>query len=194
MAESSINNKYRLLIIGGSAGSLEVLIQLLPSIRQDLAVAIVIILHRKNVESYLPDLLSEKASWPVKEAEEKEPILPGMIYLAPPDYHLLIEKDETFSLDYSEKVHYSRPAIDVTFEAAAEVYGFSSIGVLLSGANADGTEGIIKIKEAGGLTIVQDPAEATVSYMPQQAIKSLEVDYILNTKQMIDVINNLNRM
>ncbi|HEU0111750.1 MAG TPA: chemotaxis protein CheB [Flavisolibacter sp.] len=194
MAESSINNKYRLLIIGGSAGSLEVLIQLLPSIRQDLGVAIVIILHRKNVESYLPDLLSEKASWPVKEAEEKEPILPGMIYLAPPDYHLLIEKDETFSLDYSEKVHYSRPAIDVTFEAAAEVYGFSSIGVLLSGANADGTEGIIKIKEAGGLTIVQDPAEATVSYMPQQAIKSLEVDYILNTKQMIDVINNLNRM
>lgn len=194
MAESSINNKYRLLIIGGSAGSLEVLIQLLPSIRQDLGVAIVIILHRKNVESYLPDLLSEKASWPVKEAEEKEPILPGMIYLAPPDYHLLIEKDETFSLDYSEKVHYSRPAIDVTFEAAAEVYGFSSIGVLLSGANADGTEGIIKLKEAGGLTIVQDPAEATVSYMPQQAIKSLEVDYILNTKQMIDVINNLNRM
>jgi two-component system chemotaxis response regulator CheB len=194
MAESSINNKYRLLIIGGSAGSLEVLIQLLPSIRQDLGVAIVIILHRKNVESYLTDLLSEKASWPVKEAEEKEPILPGMIYLAPPDYHLLIEKDETFSLDYSEKVHYSRPAIDVTFEAAAEVYGFSSIGVLLSGANADGTEGIIKIKEAGGLTIVQDPAEATVSYMPQQAIKSLEVDYILNTKQMIDVINNLNRM
>jgi two-component system chemotaxis response regulator CheB len=194
MAESSINNKYRLLIIGGSAGSLEVLIQLLPSIRQDLGVAIVIILHRKNVESYLTDLLSEKASWPVKEAEEKEPILPGMIYLAPPDYHLLIEKDETFSLDYSEKVHYSRPAIDVTFEAAAEVYGFSSIGVLLSGANADGTEGIIKLKEAGGLTIVQDPAEATVSYMPQQAIKSLEVDYILNTKQMIDVINNLNRM
>jgi two-component system chemotaxis response regulator CheB len=140
MAQGSINNRFELLIIGGSAGSLDVLIQLLPGLHTDLDLAIVIILHRKAGESVLAHLLNEKITWAVKEVEEKDQIETRTVYIAPPDYHLLFEKDKTFSLDFSEKLHYSRPAIDISFETAAEAYGPSLIGVLLSGANADGSE------------------------------------------------------
>ena len=111
MAQGSIGKQYELLLIGGSAGSLEVLLQLLPALNKNLPFAIVIVLHRKNGESLLMNVLKDKTTWPVKEAEEKEKIESQTIYLAPADYHLLIEKDKTFSLDYSEKVHYSRPAL-----------------------------------------------------------------------------------
>ncbi len=192
MAQRSINNSYEILLIGGSAGSLEVLLKLLPSLRTDLGLAIVIILHRKAGESLLTQILNEKSDWPVMEAEEKDRIEPGNIYLAPPDYHLLIEMDKTLSLDVSEKIHYSRPAIDISFETAAAAYGASVVAVLLSGANADGVAGLKEIKQAGGLTIVQDPAEAAVPYMPQQAIDSMEVDYIAQTVEMANIINRLN--
>lgn len=191
MAEGNIINRYELLIIGGSAGSLEVLIDLLPRLGKDLSLAVVIVVHRGTGESLLPDLLGEKTSWIVKEAEEKETINPRTIYVAPSDYHLLIEKDRSFSLDYSEKVHHCRPAIDVSFETAAEAYGPALIGVLLSGANADGAEGLMRIKKAGGLTIVQDPNEASVAYMPQQAIELGPVDYIARTEEMKKIINRV---
>jgi two-component system, chemotaxis family, protein-glutamate methylesterase/glutaminase len=191
MAQSNIINHYEVLLIGGSAGSLEVLLQLLPSLRKDLPLAIIIVLHRKTGESLLVDLLSDKTSWPVREAEEKDPVSKQTIYIAPPDYHLLIEKDKTLSLDFSEKVHYSRPAIDVSFETAADAYGSALIAVLLSGANADGAAGLQQIKQAGGLTIVQDPKEASVSYMPQQAIDLTKVDYIAATKEIAAIINRL---
>lgn len=191
MAERGIANHYDLLIIGGSAGSLEVLVQLLPSLHTHLNLAIVIIMHRKPGESLLVGLLSTKTSWTVKEAEEKEPIESRTIYIAPSDYHLLFEKDKTFSLDFSEKVHYSRPSIDVSFESAADAFGPSVIAVLLSGANADGAEGLRQVKNAGGLTIVQDPAEASVSFMPQQAIDRSRIDYIADTNSISEIINRL---
>jgi two-component system, chemotaxis family, protein-glutamate methylesterase/glutaminase len=189
MAQRTINNRYELLLIGGSAGSLDVLINLLPSLDQKLEFAIVIVLHRKAGESLLVDLLSDKTKWLVKEAEDKESIERRTIYVAPPDYHLLIEKDKTFSLDFSEKVHFSRPAIDVSFETAAEAYGPALMALLLSGANADGAEGLRHIKQNGGMTIVQDPKEASVSYMPQQAIELTKVDYIAPTPKIINIIN-----
>lgn len=193
MAQGSINNRYELLLIGGSAGSLEVILQLLPRLRLDLELAIVIVMHRKNGESLLAGLLDDKTALPVKEVDEKEAIEAGNIYLAPADYHLLIEKDKTFSLDYSEKLHYCRPSIDITFETAAEAFGASSIAVLLSGANADGANGLKKIKEAGGLTIVQDPSEAVIAYMPQQAINMFRVDYTADTEKIIQIINRINQ-
>lgn len=192
MAQKGINNRYELLLIGGSAGSLEVLLQLLPALRGDLPLAVVIVLHRKPVESVLTELLANRTTWPVKEAEEKESVLPQHIYIAPPDYHLLIERDRTFSLDVSEKLHYSRPAIDATFETAADAYGAATAALLLSGANADGVQGLQDVRAAGGLTIVQDPAEATVSYMPQQAIGQVPVDYVADTAGIADIINRLN--
>ncbi|HWI92901.1 MAG TPA: chemotaxis protein CheB [Flavisolibacter sp.] len=191
MAQSSITNRYQLLIIGGSAGSLEVLVQLLPALNKNLKLAIVVVMHRKAGESVLVDVLSGKTTWPVKEAEEKQNIESGNVYLAPSDYHLLFEKNKTFSLDFSEKVHYSRPSIDVSFESVAEAYGAAVIAVLLSGANADGAAGLNLIRNAGGVAIVQDPSEASVAYMPQQAIDNFQVDYIADTKTIIDIINRL---
>jgi two-component system chemotaxis response regulator CheB len=193
MAERSIDKRYELLLIGGSAGSLEVVMQLLPALRPRLDLAIVVVFHRKTGESFLTELLNDRVAGQVKEAEEKEPILRNTIYVAPADYHLLIEKDKTFSLDYSEKVHYSRPSIDVTFETAAEAYGPSLAAILLSGANADGAEGLSKIKSAGGLTLVQDPEEASVSYMPQQAIDLMDADHVAGTRELIGIVNSLNR-
>jgi two-component system, chemotaxis family, protein-glutamate methylesterase/glutaminase len=191
MAQRIINNRYELLLIGGSAGSLDVLMNLLPSLDKKLEFAIVIVLHRKAGESLLVDLLNDKTTWLVKEAEDKEPIKGKTIYVAPSDYHLLIEKDKTFSLDFSEKVHFSRPSIDVSFETAADAYGPALVALLLSGANADGAEGIRQVKLNGGMTIVQDPKEASVSYMPQQAIELTKVDYIAPTSRIINIINRI---
>src|SRR6476661_712311 len=166
MAQGSLIKK-ELLLIGGSAGSLEAILNLLPALQSEKHLAIVLVLHRRSGESLLSNLLAEKLAWPVKEAEEKESIHAGTVYIAPADYHLLVESNKTISLDYSEKVHYSRPSIDVTLESAAEVYGDSLVAILLSGANQDGTFGLQKVKEAGGYVIVQDPLDAAVSYMPQ---------------------------
>jgi len=191
MAQDRKLKPVRLLVIGGSAGSLEIIIQLLPTLPLQLPFAVIVVVHRKNADSVLTELLGEKTGLPVKEAEEKDEIRPGTIYIAPADYHLLVEKDGTLSLDYSEKLHYSRPSIDATFETAAEAYGDSLACLLLSGANADGAEGLRFVKENGGLTIVQDPSEAAVAYMPQQAISGLSVDHIVGTAAMIQLLRDL---
>ena len=192
MEEDLSMNKYELLIIGGSAGSLEVILDILPLLRTDLDYAVVLVMHRRSGDSLLTGILSDKTKLEGKEAEEKEAIRRGIIYIAPADYHLLVEKDKTFSLDYSEKIHYSRPAIDASFETAADAYGPHAVGLLLSGANADGAIGLLEIKQAGGLTLVQDPAEATVSYMPQQAVELNAANKILSTSQIIQLLNELN--
>jgi two-component system, chemotaxis family, protein-glutamate methylesterase/glutaminase len=191
MAERSIKNRYEVLLIGGSAGSLEVILEILPRLRDDLDLAIILVLHRKSGESVLVDVLRNRIPWTVMEAEEKDAIEKRNVYIAPPDYHLMIEGNKTFSLDFSEKIHYSRPSIDVTFECAAEVYGRQAIALLLSGANADGAEGLMNIKLAGGLTIVQDPAEASVSFMPQFAVGLFKADYIVTSREIVDIINRV---
>jgi two-component system chemotaxis response regulator CheB len=149
-------------------------------------------MHRgTEPDPLLQFILSSKTSLSVKEAEEKEKIQPGIIYIAPGDYHLLIEKDHTFSLDFSEKVNFSRPSIDVTFSIAAEAYGATLACLLLSGANADGTEGLVIAKAAGGIAAVQDPATASVPFMPQHAISKMQPDYILPAGEIASFINNL---
>ncbi|GGM88733.1 putative chemotaxis protein-glutamate methylesterase [Dyadobacter beijingensis] len=192
MEENLLTATCELMLIGGSAGSLEVLFKLLPLLRTDLPFPLALILHRRSSgDSSLSDLLGSKTLNPTHEVEDKEPIVPGTIYLAPADYHLLIEHDRTFSLDYSEKVHFSRPSIDVTFESAAEVYGRGLVGILLSGANEDGTEGLAAIKNAGGTAVVQDPDTAQMPFMPHYAMTHLRTDHVLNTIQMAAFINSL---
>ncbi|HEV7379500.1 MAG TPA: chemotaxis protein CheB, partial [Dyadobacter sp.] len=156
MEKSGVISVNKIIVIGGSAGSLEVLFQLLPLLRDDIYASILIVLHRRSsTESSLSELLANKCNLPLTEAEDKDIIQPGHIYLAPSDYHLLVEKDNTLSLDDSEKVNYSRPSLDVTFESAADVYGASVTGIVLSGANDDGTLGLLAIQRAGGTVIVQ---------------------------------------
>lgn len=178
--------------VGGSAGSLEVLLKVLPQIKDEIDFAIVIVLHRKpGADILLTELLAARTNIPIKEIEEKDFIERGTIYLAPSDYHLLVEKDETFSLDSSEKVNYSRPSIDVAFESAAEIYKENLVGLLLSGANSDGVAGLIKIKKMGGCVLIQHPDSARVSYMPAQAGLHVDYDAMLQIDEIADWINNL---
>lgn len=193
MEESKIISGCKALLIGGSAGSLEVLIEVLPKLEQLNSFALIIVLHRKSGEdNLLENLISIKTAIPIMEVEDKVPVEPGYIYIAPSDYHLLFEKDETISLDTSEKVNYSRPSIDVAFESAADIYGPSLAAILLSGANADGTAGLQAIKEAGGVTVVQKPDSAEVAYMPGYAIENMSPDLVLDIKQILEFVKNIN--
>ncbi len=180
------------LIIGGSAGSLEVLLKVLPDLHTDISFPIIIVVHRKQGADFLlADLLSARTKLKVKEVEEKEEIMPKTIYIAPSDYHLLIEKEHTFSLDYSEKVNYSRPSIDVTFQSAAEIYTNKVACILLSGSNADGVNGLKAVKNYQGLALAQDPSTASVGYMPEQAILNVKIDRVLKPEDMANYINSL---
>lgn len=182
----------RLLVIGGSAGSLQVILSIISVIRPGISLPVLIVLHRNNVfESSLEDLFASRTSLPIKEVEEKDPVLPGVIYLSPADYHVLLEKDGTFSLDYSERVHFSRPSIDVTLLSAADIYGSGLTALLLSGGNVDGAEGMAYVKERRGTTVVQDPSTADVPYMPQQAITRAKMDFIVPTDELPIFIREL---
>lgn len=189
MAQDALT--YKLVVIGGSAGSLDTIIKIIT----DATVAkifYVVIIHRKNdADSVLSNLLKSCTMLTVKEVEDKEAILPASVYIAPADYHLLFENEHMFSLDASEKIYYSRPSIDITFESAAEVFGASAIGVLLSGANADGAEGLKKIKQKGGYTIVQNPLTSEVDYMPKHAIELFKPDAIKDSDEIVELIKAL---
>ena len=190
MAENKI--KYKMVVIGGSAGSLDVILSIVADLPVYSGASFIIVLHRKNDgDSLLTNLLAYRSGMPVKEVEDKDPILPNHIYIAPADYHLLVEDQNSFSLDSSEKIHFSRPSIDVTFESVAEVFGKQVIAVLLSGANADGAAGIAAVKEIKGFTIAQNPLTAGVGYMPQQAINLHVVDKIADAENIVMVINKM---
>src|ERR1700722_10584829 len=134
--------------------------------------------------SLLPEVFGARCALPVKEAEDKEPIQPGTVYFAPPDYHLLIDRGPAFALSPQEPVHFSRPSIDVLFDSAADVYGERVIGVILTGANQDGAEGLAAVGQAGGRTVVQDPVSAAVAYLPEAALKEGPVDFVLSLERM----------
>lgn len=192
MAQDVLTDRNKIVVIGGSAGSLQVIMHVVKHLRPDLRIPVVIVLHRKNdFESSLSNLMGLRTKLVVQEADDKDPIIPGIIYLAPPDYHLLIETDRHFSLDDSEKVHFSRPSIDVTFQTAADAYGRGATAILLSGANADGVDGLMTIKKSKGTIVVQDPQDAQVPYMPQMALNAMSVPNVLPAAEIADFINNL---
>jgi two-component system chemotaxis response regulator CheB len=184
--------RYELLVVGGSAGSLQVVLSLLASTGDSFPIPVLIVLHRNGIfESSLEELLSIRTGLTIKEVEEKDPLKPGVVYICPADYHVLLEKDHSFSLDYSERIHFSRPSIDVTFRSASDIYGPELICLLLSGGNADGAEGLAYAQAHGGLTIVQDPLTADVPYMPQQAISRMQPDYIVPAEELSFFVRGL---
>jgi two-component system, chemotaxis family, protein-glutamate methylesterase/glutaminase len=172
------DNRYELLLIGGSAGSLTMVLKILPLLKKEMNLAVILVFHRKQSDddTILIDMLSSRTDFRVKEADDKDEIMPGTIYIAPSDYHVLIEKNKLITLDASEKINFSRPSIDVCMESAADVYGAKLACMLLSGANADGVEGLKTAKKLGGFVIVQDPASAEMPYMPREAIENVSVD------------------
>ena len=181
--------KYDAIVVGVSSGGLnamKIIFSLLPA---DFSIPIVIVQHiGARSENIWIQLLNDKSNLEIKEVDEKEKIEKGKIYIAPPNYHLLIEQDKTFSLTVDERVNYARPSIDVLFETAAEAYQNRLIGVVLTGSNSDGSIGIKRIKECGGLTIVQKPDTAESSYMPESAIATIQPDYILPLEEIIKLL------
>ncbi|WP_343706055.1 chemotaxis protein CheB [Flavobacterium sp.] len=183
----------KVVIIGGSAGSLQALLQILPFIEKPISFAVVIVVHRKNSdEQTLESLIALKSKIIVKEVEDKVKLESGFLYIAPSNYHLLFEKDGTLSLDTSEKVNYSRPSIDVSFESAAEIYSEHLVGILLSGSNSDGTIGLRAIQAAGGISVVQNPLSAEMPFMPNNAILHTVPDFVLKTEEILEFIKEIN--
>ena len=159
------------VVIGASAGALDVLSNLLPGLPADYRLPILIVVHLPpDKTSLFAQLLRARCAIRVREAEDKEPIEPGVAYFAPPDYHLLVEQDKRLSLSDDEPVLFSRPSIDVLFESAADAYGDGLIGVVLTGANSDGANGLKAVVEAGGVAVVQSPKGAYAVAMPEAAI------------------------
>ncbi|MCM8539031.1 MAG: chemotaxis protein CheB [Lentisphaeraceae bacterium] len=180
--------KYEAIVIGASAGGLKAMMAILGSLNELLPVPVFVAQHRsQQSNNYLEELLNQFGTTRVKEAEDKMPIEKGILYLAPPDYHLLIENKNYMALSLDEPVNYSRPSIDVLFESAAEVYKDKLIGIVLTGANSDGTAGLKEIKSAGGLTIVQDPKTAHVATMPESAL-TIDPDYVIPLDKMSEFL------
>ena len=170
----------RAIVVGGSAGALDALHQILPALPAGFPIPIALVLHvHPSKPSYLARVLGARCALTVKEAEDKEPIAPAMLYLAPPNYHLLVERRGCFSLSVDDPVLFSRPAIDVLFESAADAFGPALAGLLLSGGSEDGARGLAEIKAKGGLTVVQAPSTASVPIMPEAALRLAVIDQVL---------------
>jgi two-component system chemotaxis response regulator CheB len=171
---------YDLLCIGASWGGLNAVGRVLSDLppELDLPIAIAQHRHRDAPAEMLAELLGTKAKRPVLDVEDKMPIEAGHVYIAPPNYHLLVERD-SFALSVDEHIQFARPSIDVLFETAANAYGAGVIGIILTGANADGAHGLARIKNAGGVAVIQDPLGATRRTMPDAAIAATVADAIL---------------
>ncbi len=181
--------KYRAVVIGASAGGLMALKELLPALPEDFPCPVLIVQHISPMsDNYMSKMLDAASRIRVKEADEKEKLAAGVAYIAPPDYHLLVEADETLSLSADEKVNYSRPSIDVLFETAADAFGSQLLGIVLTGANTDGAEGLLAIKKAGGYTLVQDPDDAESPAMPLAAIQLAKPHSILSLREIIHLL------
>jgi two-component system, chemotaxis family, protein-glutamate methylesterase/glutaminase len=183
-------SRFNALVIGTSAGGLNALTRILPSLDSDFPVPIVIVQHMSpDGSNYTASLLNKISKLTVKEGDEKETLKTGIVYLAAPNYHLLIERNKTLSLSVDPKVNYSRPSIDVLFESAAEAYKDKLLALILTGANSDGTMGAVKVINFGGSVIVQDPASAEASAMPLSVIENCKVEAVLQLDEIAEYLN-----
>ena len=183
------------VVVGASAGGVEALLTIFKDLPADFGLPIIVVLHIPDERrSQLAEVFDRRLSIAVKEAGDKEPIIPGTLYFAAPGYHLSVEDDYSFSFSQEARVHYSRPSIDYLFESAADAYQERLAAILLTGANQDGAQGLETIKLRGGLTIVQDPEEALVATMPQAALDRIQPDYILPLRGIGRLLCELERI
>ncbi len=195
MARFNLDNKYKAIVIGGSAGSFQGITQILSAIPADFSLPIILCLHRlKHVRNGFVEALSIKSIKPVVEPYDKENIKRGKVYLAPANYHLSIELGNSIALSTEEMFNNSRPSIDITLETAAYNYRDKLIGILLSGANKDGALGMKRIKDRKGLTIIQDPEECMIDTMPTAARNITEIDYTLKVQEIIQFLKELDKL
>ena len=186
------SSPFEAVVMGVSFGGLEALHSIFSVLSPGFPAPIMVVQHlAPNTNDFLANYLDNCCPLQVKTAEEKEHARSGFAYLAPPNYHLLVEDDHSFSLSGEGRINYARPAIDVLFESAADVYGAQLIGVILTGANDDGSRGLMRIKEYGGLAVVQDPDTAQAAFMPEAALLANDVDYILPLAEIGGFLNTI---
>jgi two-component system chemotaxis response regulator CheB len=184
--------RYAAVVIGVSTGGVEALKVLLPALPASFPLPIAIVQHRdRRSDGFLATFLDGMTSIAVSEAEDKEPFCAAHAYLAPAGYHLLIESDRSLSLTVDERVNYSCPSIDVLFESAANVFAQSLIGIVLTGANADGAQGLKTIKARGGLAVVQDPQTAAATAMPRAALEATPVDHVVPLERIASLLTQI---
>jgi two-component system, chemotaxis family, protein-glutamate methylesterase/glutaminase len=177
---TALRERVDAIVIGASAGGVEALSVLLPALPADLRAPLFIVVHLpRERPSLLAEIFARKCALKVREAEDKMRVEPGTVYFAPPDYHLLLDEGPQLALSIDELVHFSRPSIDVLFESAADIYAARLMGIILTGANDDGTAGLAAIHRAGGVTIVQEPESAQVPLMALSALKRTPADFVL---------------
>ena len=173
------------IVIGTSAGGVEALTRILPSLPATMPIAILIVVHiPRERPSLLTDIFRQKCAMRVEEGIDKADIKPGHIYFAPPDYHMLVDAGPQIALSVDEVIQFSRPSIDVLFESAADVYGKKLLGILLTGGNEDGASGLAYIARCGGMTVLQDPAEAAAPAMPESALKVMTPTHVLRLDEI----------
>ena len=181
--------------IGTSAGGVEALSVILPALPAGCLAPVFVVIHQpRHWPSLLVDIFQPRCAVPIREAEDKEPVVPGTVYFAPPDYHMLVDRTSTgvhVSLSADAPVHYSRPSVDVLFEAAADVYGPRLLGMVLTGASPDGAAGLAAIHRAGGRTMVQSPGTAQVPLMVEAALRSCPVDHVLTLDEIAGMLATL---
>lgn len=180
------------IVIGTSAGGIDALQEILTALPRNYRLPIIIVLHiPEERESRLAELFSHWLALPVMEALDKDQVLPGTVYFAGSGYHLSVESDRSFSLSCEGPVFFSRPSIDVLMESAAQAYGTSLLGILLTGASQDGADGMLCVAKQGGVTVVQDPDEAQISTMPQSALNQMAPDLVLPLRGIRDLLLSL---
>ena len=179
------------IVIGASAGAVHALSRILPTLPATYPLPVMVVVHVPTDPSGLVSLFATKCQVAVREPEDKEPILPGTVYFAPPGYHMLVEADRSVALSTDEPILFSRPSIDILFESAADIYGSGLVGVLMTGANEDGAEGVAAIAHAGGTVLVEDPAGAFAPAMPSAALASCPAAQALPLEAIADHIGRL---
>jgi len=193
MNKYNLSNKYKAVVIGGSAGSFQGVAKILSQLPNGFPIPIIMCLHRlKHVRNGFVEALSIKSVRDVIEPYDKQHIKKEYVYLAPANYHMSIELGHHFSLSTEEMINNSRPAIDITLGSTGYVFKDKTIGILLSGANKDGALGMKQIHDKGGLTIVQDPKECMIDTMPSAALAVTEIDYVLKIEEIVSFLNELN--
>ncbi|AZF05526.1 chemotaxis protein CheB [Pseudomonas sp. R5-89-07] len=180
------------IVVGASAGGVEALLSIFSGLPDTFGLPIIAVLHLPDERrSQLADVFARRLRIPVKEARDKESIEAGTLYFAGPGYHLSVEQDRSLSLSQEDRVHHSRPSIDFLFASAADAYGQGLLAILLTGANQDGARGLAHVKQSGGTTLVQDPAEARIAVMPLAALALHTPDHILSLSQIGSLLASL---
>jgi len=184
--------QFRAVVIGASTGGVSALKILLGELPVDFPVPVLVATHiSPDSDDGLAVLLDTLCAIRVKEADEQEPLVPGTVYLAPANYHLLVERGGNLALSIDPPVNFARPSVDVLFESAAEAYGPELIGIILTGAGSDGSKGLLKIKNRGGMAIVQAPADAEMDSMPRSALQLLKADFVVPLKGIPPLLRQL---